>query len=230
MTTNEPDSTIAVEGPIRPLRWYKPTDHPCDREDALWMAMGYGGRYSIQEDGGHYIVWMADDEFTFEQGESVDACKTIAERHWQSQIASLATGEAAAKEQEVEKVLRDATHASLEHRYYPAGGAGKPALVDFAWLRYVGPEHDVREAFYAGYAAALSAQPQSEKMLREDAVRAECAETALSYSDGLKAATGWTVEQAHWWGIGVADAASAIASAIRPPLPSERDATISTGR
>lgn len=85
-----PSAPQSVGRTIRPLRWYKPTDHPCDREDALWMAMGYGGRYSIQEDGGHYIVFMADDEFAFEQGESVDACKAIAERHWQSQIAALA--------------------------------------------------------------------------------------------------------------------------------------------
>lgn len=86
MTTPNPPSPNEA---LRSLRWYKPTDHPCDREDAIWMAMGYGGRYAIEEYPDHFCLWMADDEFTFKVGDTVDACKAIAEQHWQDQIAQL---------------------------------------------------------------------------------------------------------------------------------------------
>jgi hypothetical protein len=73
----------------RPLRWYKPTDHPQDSEDALWMAHGIGGRYSIQEDLDKFIVWLADDEFRFITCESVGECKATAEEHWQKAVAAV---------------------------------------------------------------------------------------------------------------------------------------------
>jgi len=79
-----PDASGAGErARIRPLHWYKPTDHPQDGEDALWMAHGIGGRYSIQEDAGKFIVW---DEFSFVTCDTIEACKAWAEADWQKNV------------------------------------------------------------------------------------------------------------------------------------------------
>jgi len=58
------------------------------------------------------------------------------------------------------------------------------------------------------------------------------AKLAASYATALKPAAGWTADQVGWWEIGVADAASAIACAIRgaaltQPEPTAQQATAS---
>lgn len=72
---------------LRPLRWYKSTDHPQDRGQLT--AHGWGGRYSIEPDLNKFIVWMAHDEFTFKTGATIDECKTIAEQHYRETAATL---------------------------------------------------------------------------------------------------------------------------------------------
>ena len=75
------------EEQAKPLHWYKPKDHPQDSEDAICIAHGIGGRYSIYPDGDGFLVWKADDEFTFLSGKTVDECKALAEAHWQAAFA-----------------------------------------------------------------------------------------------------------------------------------------------
>lgn len=75
-------------GPVlplaKPLDWRKPTDHPQDREGAILMAPGLGGRYSIEETrAGNFLLWMADDEFVWREFGTLERAKEAAERDWQ---------------------------------------------------------------------------------------------------------------------------------------------------
>lgn len=81
---------------IKPLKWYKPTDHPQDREHAKWMAHGVGGRYSITEercsytgDTIEYLLWLAGDEFVWKSFKTIDAAKQAAQADFEAEISKL---------------------------------------------------------------------------------------------------------------------------------------------
>lgn len=75
----------------KPLRWRKPTDHPQDDQHATCVADGIGGRYSICEQRAPmpFLLWFADDEFIWEQFDTVEAAKARAETDWQQRFADL---------------------------------------------------------------------------------------------------------------------------------------------
>lgn len=81
----------------RPLRWRKPNGTGSDHghEDALWIANGIGGKYSITKDSGEFLLWWADDEFTFTQCKTVAEAKTVAEGNWQAAVANVLLPETA---------------------------------------------------------------------------------------------------------------------------------------
>ncbi len=78
----------------KPLEWNKPSDHPHDMgcEDAVCVAVGIGGRYSIEPmRGGHtgFLLWWAEDNFTFAECATVEEAQTKAEADWQQRYADL---------------------------------------------------------------------------------------------------------------------------------------------
>ena len=79
-----------------------------------------------------------------------------------------------------------------------------------------------REAFEL--AALTQPEPAAETRLRD-----MMAKLAASYATALKPAAGWTADQVGWWEIGVADAASAIACAIRGTALTQPEPTAQQG-
>jgi hypothetical protein len=71
------------------LEWRKPTNHPCDAEHSILVAEGFGGRYSIQEDLGWFLLWLDDDEFSWEKFETIAECKRYAECRFQKKVRDL---------------------------------------------------------------------------------------------------------------------------------------------
>ena len=76
----------------KPLTWRMRSDHPQDNQNAVLIADGIGGRYSIEAADAHgWILWWANDEFTFLK------CVTLAEAHeateanWQERVATVLT-------------------------------------------------------------------------------------------------------------------------------------------
>lgn len=81
---------------VRPLKWYKPTDHPQDREDDALMARGLGGRYSIsrkQTVGAPYLLWHADDEFYWTGHQSIDDAKAVAQSLFDAAVRAYVVSE-----------------------------------------------------------------------------------------------------------------------------------------
>lgn len=83
---------------VKPLAWRKPTDHPQDDEDALFVAAGLGGNYAISTrqmtrksfDGstmGH-LLWDAEDNFSFTEHASVEDAKAAAQADFERRILS----------------------------------------------------------------------------------------------------------------------------------------------
>lgn len=73
----------------KPLDWRKPTKRDRDeggRENALWIAPGFGGEYAIQSDLENFIMWRIDDPYAFDTFPTVDAAKAHAEADWQKTI------------------------------------------------------------------------------------------------------------------------------------------------
>ena len=70
----------------RLLKWSKPNGHPQDSEDAIFVANGLGGRYSVESDG---TLWFAHDEFTWELCADVAAAKERAEADFRERLAPL---------------------------------------------------------------------------------------------------------------------------------------------
>lgn len=76
----------------KPLNWRKPTSSGADfgYEDALLMADGIGGKYSIATDKvAGFLLWWAEDEFTFAECATVEDAKAKAEADWQERYAAL---------------------------------------------------------------------------------------------------------------------------------------------
>ena len=71
------------------LEWRKPQEHPQDMEDALLVAEGFGGRYSIEEQKVGFLLWLDDDEFVWKQFETVEKCKRYAECRFEKKVREL---------------------------------------------------------------------------------------------------------------------------------------------
>lgn len=71
------------------LEWRKPTDHPCDMSDAIEVADGFGGQYSITKDLGEFNLWLDDDEFVWKKFVTIDKCKRYAECRFQKKVRDL---------------------------------------------------------------------------------------------------------------------------------------------
>lgn len=76
---------------IKPLKWRKPTDSGADfgLEDAVAVADGIGGKYSITPDSGNFLLWDSHDEFTFQNYPTLDEAKAAAEAHWQKSVQAV---------------------------------------------------------------------------------------------------------------------------------------------
>jgi hypothetical protein len=79
---------------VKALTWRKPADHPQDMEDALWIANGVGGHYSISKQQslssgspGH-LLWWPDDEFAFDEFRNVEAAMAAAQADYEARILS----------------------------------------------------------------------------------------------------------------------------------------------
>jgi hypothetical protein len=84
---------------VKPLDWYEPTDHIQDDDNALWIAHGLGGRYSISRrqlvriqspDNMGYLLWgLPDgDEFSFTEHLTIDEAKAAAQADFDEDIRS----------------------------------------------------------------------------------------------------------------------------------------------
>lgn len=73
------------------LEWRKPNDHPQDMglEDAICVANGFGGRFSITPDTDGFLLWMDDDEFVWKKFETVEQCKRYADCLFQKRVLDL---------------------------------------------------------------------------------------------------------------------------------------------
>lgn len=73
---------------FKPLSWRKPRKNGADFgfDEILWIANGVGGKYSISKDSGGFLLWGAEDEFLFEEFDSVAEAKGAAERDWQERL------------------------------------------------------------------------------------------------------------------------------------------------
>jgi hypothetical protein len=87
MTSNDKAVVIPHEGAPRakPLFWYKSTDHPQDGGE--WTAHGIGGRYTLQKEQDHVLLWWADDNFVWEKCADYAEAKAKAEADWQKKFA-----------------------------------------------------------------------------------------------------------------------------------------------
>jgi hypothetical protein len=71
----------------KPLKWRKPTDHPCEAETSICVADGIGGKYSIQADRiGKFLLWFAWDAFVWAAYPTLQAAKDAAEIDWQKRF------------------------------------------------------------------------------------------------------------------------------------------------
>lgn len=87
---------------VKALEWREPdADDIQDRDDCLWMATGMGGRYAISTrqlvsiqspDKMGYLLWDADDAFSFTEHLTIEAAKAAAQADYTARIrASLVT-------------------------------------------------------------------------------------------------------------------------------------------
>lgn len=76
---------------IKPLRWRKPNDTGSDlgHQDAVCIANGIGGKYSITRGSGDFLLWDCNDEFVFQNYPTLDEAKAAAEAHWQKSVAAV---------------------------------------------------------------------------------------------------------------------------------------------
>ena len=71
------------------LEWRKPRKHPQDMEGAMLVANGFGGRYSICDEGDHFLLWLDDDEFIWKKFDTAEKCKRYAECRFQHRVRKL---------------------------------------------------------------------------------------------------------------------------------------------
>lgn len=58
-------------------------------EGALCIANGIGGKYSITRDSGNFLLWDADDEFTFQNYPTLEEAKAAGEADWQKSVSAV---------------------------------------------------------------------------------------------------------------------------------------------
>ena len=77
-----------IEIRVKPLKWRRPTDHPQDHagSGAAWVADRLGGRYCVDVDG---LLWMADDEFVWQQRAGVSEAKAAAQEDHEKRVLDL---------------------------------------------------------------------------------------------------------------------------------------------
>lgn len=83
---------------VRALEWREPdADDIQDCDDCLWMATGMGGRYAISTrqlvsiqspDKMGYLLWDADDAFSFTEHLTIEAAKAAAQADFTARIRS----------------------------------------------------------------------------------------------------------------------------------------------
>lgn len=73
---------------VKELQWRKPADHPQDNSEALWVAPGLGGQYSITPEEQHFLLWDADDNFSWSPYPSIAAAKAAAQSDYERRILS----------------------------------------------------------------------------------------------------------------------------------------------
>ena len=77
---------------VKALEWTTPTDHPQEDDEALWTAMGLGGRYSISEEqslhmgGRGHLLWWAHDGFRFTEFRTVEEAKAAAQADFSARV------------------------------------------------------------------------------------------------------------------------------------------------
>lgn len=87
-----------TEVKVRELEWYAPDPEDIqDSDDCVLMARGMGGRYSISArqlvsipspDNMGYLLWDADDAFSFTEHLTIDAAKAAAQADHERRIRS----------------------------------------------------------------------------------------------------------------------------------------------
>ena len=76
----------------KPLNWRKPQPFGNDfgNEDKMFVADGIGGKYSIEKETDHFLLWDAFDTFIWTSHATLNAAKAAAEADWQKQFAARA--------------------------------------------------------------------------------------------------------------------------------------------
>lgn len=70
---------------VKPLEWSQKAPPGRDHEPFHYWAAGIGGHYTVEPDG---LLWMAHDEFAWEQFESQTAAKAAAQADYEARIRS----------------------------------------------------------------------------------------------------------------------------------------------
>lgn len=82
---------------VKPLEWREPTDHPMDDEDAICVADGLGGQYSVTQrqlvrrespDNMGHLLWDAEDCMSFTEHLNVEDAKAAAQTAYEVRIMS----------------------------------------------------------------------------------------------------------------------------------------------
>lgn len=92
------DAETEVKVKVRELEWYAPDPEDIqDSDDCVLMARGMGGRYSISArqlvcipspDNMGYLLWDADDAFSFTEHLTIEAAKAAAQADFERRIRS----------------------------------------------------------------------------------------------------------------------------------------------
>lgn len=72
---------------VKPLVWREPTHRPQDQGDALLVADGIGGQYSITNDEiGGFNVWWAHDIFSWTRFPTMSIAKDAAQADFEERL------------------------------------------------------------------------------------------------------------------------------------------------
>ena len=77
---------VAGQPAIAELKWTQKAPPGREHEPFVYWAAGLGGHYSAERDG---LLWMADDEFTWQQHPTQAAAKAAAQADYEARIRSV---------------------------------------------------------------------------------------------------------------------------------------------